>query len=150
MTKEQERKSENEHKVRETQLEQKAMSRLRLLAANIMRIASGTGKLQELESQLLEAAACFQEYRNHTSVGIDPAAASEALEVSSEYGLREALDDLERLRIEAECMTVCGALGVAAWHLDGHPRGLTTHNEMNEGQKRMEEFRRAVSNEAQR
>lgn len=128
-------------------LELKVTRTLQRLTVNLMRIAAGTGSLYEIEDQVHTVAQALLDYRKATGVGVDPAAFDEALGISRQYDFRGVQDELYARQKRAELQTICGALGVAAWHLAGRPQGRTTHEKLEDGAAQMsslrEEFRKA-------
>ncbi|MEH6750007.1 MAG: hypothetical protein V7698_06970 [Paracoccaceae bacterium] len=120
--------------------EKMAESHLRNLTANLMRIARGSGKLHEVESQVMELANVLANHRNLTSEGLSPHIYRQAILFDPEIHVEDQ-DVAERQR--ARAVVVQGALQFAAAEiLNQNTFKSAGDDEMSDGVKMWEAWRK--------
>lgn len=113
--------------------------RLRELTANLIRIVRGSGKLYEVEGQVLRVAEELERHRELVSHGVSQHVIDEALNIRSEL---ETRDHPNRNWQDGQATIVKGALQYAASTLlNQNSHGANGHEEMMEGQRKIEELR---------
>lgn len=110
------------------------------LTANLIRISRGSGKLYEVEKQVMDLAELFAKHRSITSHGVSPHIFAEALSFEPEISNEDReLADFQRVRTQI----VKGALQLAASEILG--QNTFKHSgetELLEGQRHWEELRK--------
>ncbi|MEO1148362.1 MAG: hypothetical protein AAFY26_22515 [Cyanobacteria bacterium J06638_22] len=115
-------------------------SRLRNLAANLMRIARGSGKLHEVEAQVMDLANELAKHRELTSHGVSPHIYQQALLFDPEIRADDK-DIADRRR--ARATIVQGALQFAASEmLDQNTFRSKGDEEISEGVRLYEAWRK--------
>lgn len=115
-------------------------SSLRNLTANLMRITRGSGKLLEVESQVMELANELAKHRDLTSQGVSPHIYRQALVFDPEIHTEDQ-DVAEKHR--ARAMVVQGALQFAAAEiLDQSTFKSAGDDEMSDGVRMWEAWRK--------
>ena len=121
-------------------IEKMVESRLRNLTANLMRITRGSGKLHEVESQVMELANELAKHRNLTSQGVSQHIYRQAILFDPEIHT-ENQDVAERHR--ARAVIVQGALQFAAAELlDQNTFRSAGDDEMSDGVRMWEAWRK--------
>lgn len=124
--------------------------RLRDLTANLIRLARGGGKFEEVERQLQSALVAFGKYREVADEGVSPHIIDRALNLTPEIERRDFEDSLDLKRQKGTACMIRGALQISASHLVGqNTQGAKGVEEMFEGQRIIEECRRQVRRAAE-
>lgn len=132
------KEADNEVQICEHQISFK----LRMLAANLIRIVRGAGKLYEVEAHITDLASDFQRYRDLTSSGVPQHIIDAALCIDKELDNRNPLD---RPYQEGEATMVRGALQyAAATLLNQNTFGAKGRDEMLIGAKRIQDAKAAI------